>query len=140
MTWWPGHQAAKRSSSRAVADRREVVDQRVEPDVGDVRRVPRERHAPGDRAAADREVGEAAPDEPERLVALGLGPHEARMRRVPVEQGLLESGELEEVVLLGDVLDRTPVDGAQLAVDQLVDRVVGLARHAVQALVGAELM
>ncbi len=123
----------------AVADGGEVVDQGVEPHIGDVRRVPRDGHAPADRAAADREVVEAAPDEAQGLVALGLGAHEAGMGGVPVEQRLLEAGELEEVVLLLHVLDRPVVDGAQRPVDQVVDRVVGLARHAVQALVRAEL-
>ncbi len=123
----------------AVAHGGQVVDQGVEPDVGDVRRVPRDRDAPGDRAAADREVLEPAPDEPQGLVALGLGPDEAGVGVVPVEQRLLEPRELEEVVVLLHVLDRPVVDGAQRAVDQLVDRVVGLARHAVQALVRPEL-
>ena len=140
MTWWRGPPGVEAVGVGAEADGGQVVDQSVEPDVGDVRGVPRDRDAPGDRGAADREVLEPAPDEPEGLVALALGPDEVGVGVVPVEQRLLEPRELEEVVVLLDVLDRPVVDRAQRAVDQLVDRVVGLARHAVQALVGPELM
>ena len=121
----------------AVADRRDVVGEGVEPDVGDVALVPGQRDAPGDRRATDREVLQAAPDEAEGLVALGLGPYEVGVLFVPVEQRLLVLREPEEVVLLADQLDRSAVDGA-VAVDQLALGVVGLARDAVEAFVGAE--
>ena len=121
----------------AVADRRDVVRQGVEPDVRDVALVPRQRDAPGDRRAADREVLQAAADEAEGLVALGLGPDEVGVLLVPLEQGLLVLREPEEVVLLAHQLDGAAVDGA-VAVDQLGLGVVRLAGHAVEALVRAE--
>jgi hypothetical protein len=108
------------------ADGGDVVDERVVPDVGDMRRVPGQRDAPRDRRAADREVVESTTDEPQRLVALALGTHEAGMRRVPVEQRLLEARQLEEVVLFLHRFDRTEVDRAQ-PVDQVAGRVVRLA-------------
>ena len=55
------------------------------------------------------------------------------------EQLVLEARQLEEVVLLGDVLDRAQVDRAEVAVHELVLGVVRLARHAVEAFVRAEL-
>ena len=58
-------------------ERRVVVEQRVEPDVEDVRRVPRDLDAPGDLRPAERDVLEAAVDERERLVR-------AAARRDPV--------------------------------------------------------
>ncbi len=61
------------------------------------------------------------------------------MRRVPVEEAVLEPRQAEEVVLLLEVVDRPLVDRAQLAVDQLVVGVVLLARHAVLAAVEVEL-
>ncbi len=122
----------------AVADGGDVVRQRVEPHVGDVARVPWQRDAPGQRRAGDREVLQARADEPEGLVALGVGLHEVRVLLVPVEQALLVLRQLEEVVLLGDVLDGAAVDGA-VPVDQLGLGVVRLARDAVEALVRAEL-
>ena len=52
-----------------VAGRGDVVRQRVEPDVGDVGCVPRQRHAPVERRAADREVLQTAADQRQHLVA-----------------------------------------------------------------------
>ena len=60
------------------------------------------------------------------------------MRGVVVEQRLLELRELEEVVLLGDALDRAVVDRTQ-PVDELVLGVIRLTGDAVQALVGGQL-
>ena len=91
-----------------------------------------------DRLPAHREVGEPLLDEAEHLVAPRRRLHRVGIRGVVVEQALLVARQLEEVVLLGDPLDRPAVDRA-LAVDQLVLGVIGLARHAVEALVGTEL-
>ena len=67
-----------------------------------------------------------------------LGLHRLGMLGVVREQPVLVARQLEEVVLLGDVLDRPAVDRA-VAVDELVLGVVRLARDAVEAFVGAEL-
>ncbi len=119
-----------------VADRGAVVHEGVEPDVGHVRRVPRQRDPPRDRRAADREVAQALLDDPEDLAALARGLDRLRVLGVVREQAVLEAGELEEVVLLGDPLDRRAVDRA-VPVDQVVLGVVELAGDAVEALVGA---
>ena len=100
-------------------------------------RIPRNRYAPADRRSADGEVLQPSPDESQRLVQSvarrdGLG-----MVAVPVEQPLLVAAELEEVVLLGYSFDRPAMDRA-VPVDQVVHGVVALARHAVEALIGAQ--
>ena len=90
----------------AVPDRGAVVDERVEPHVRDVRGVPRQRDAPRDRGAADREVAQPLLDDPEHLAALPGRLDRLGMLGVVGEEAVLESRELEEVVLLGDPLDR----------------------------------
>ena len=122
-----------------IADGGAVVDERVEPHVGDVALVPRQRDAPRDRRAADREVEQALLDQAEDLVALPCRLHRLGMLLVVRQQPVLVAREPEEVVLLGDVLDDRPVDGAALAVVELVLLVVELAAHAVEALVAVEL-
>jgi hypothetical protein len=102
----------------AVADRGDVVGQRVEPHVGDVLAVPRQRDAPLQAGAADAEVAQPAADEAEGLVAAELGLDGAGVGGVPVEQAVLEAAEAEEVVLLLEVLDRPLVDRAQVAVER----------------------
>ncbi len=101
--------------------------------------VPRQRDAPRDRRAADREVEQALLDEAEHLVALPRRLHRLGMLGVEGEQAVLVAREAEEVVLLGDVLDDRAVDRAALAVVELVLLVVELAAHAVEALVAVEL-
>ena len=70
----------------AVADGRHVVDQRVVPDVEDVGVVPRNPHPPVDGGPGDGDVVESAPDEAQRLVALGLGHDHLGINRVPLEE------------------------------------------------------
>ncbi len=53
----------------AVAERGDVVGQRVEPDVDDVLFVARHGNAPGEAGAADGEILEAAADEGDDLAA-----------------------------------------------------------------------
>ena len=128
---------------RVVADGGHVVDQRVVPDVEHVTLGPRHGDAPLNGRSADRDVLKAATDQAERLVALALGLHGVRVGLVPVEQRLGERRQAKEPVLLGQPLDRLAVDLAQRRVaargvlDEVVVVVVGLAGHAVPALVGA---
>ncbi len=74
-------------------------------------------------------------DDPERFVAPGVGEDRLRMALVPVEQRLLEAGELEEPVLLGEPLHRPLVHRADTAFEQVALGVVRLARNAVPTLV-----
>ena len=119
---------------RAVPGRREVVRERVEPDVADVVRVPRQRDPPAEVRPADREVLEASADQRQDLVAAGLGLDGLRMPLVVLQEPVRVGGEPEEVVLLPHALDGPTVDRAH-PVHELVLRVVRLARDAVQALV-----
>ena len=123
--------------SVGVARGGDVVRERVEPDVADVLRVPGQRDAPVERRPADREVLEAAADRRQDLVPPGLGLDRFGVRLVVLEEALGVGGEAEEVVLLDHPLDRALVDRAE-AVDELLLGVVGLARHAVEPLVGPQ--
>ena len=126
----------------APADRADVVQQRVEPDVGDVGVVPRNAHAPVEALTRDREVVEAALHERHDLVAQTVGLNEVGLRLVEVEQALLKLAHAEEVVLLLEHLDRATVNRADLLAVELArsgHEVVGLlvlfATDAVVALV-----
>ena len=133
IRWWAAPQrASNTAASLAVAGHRQVVDERVVPDVEDVPAVPRHRHAPGEGGAGDRHVSQAAPDEAEGLVALGRRADEVGVAVVVVEQALLELAQLEEVVVLLHLNDRAAVHRA-LAVHELVLGVVVLAGDAVEA-------
>ena len=118
-------------------ERRVVVQERVEPDVEDVVRVPRDLDAPGQLGAAEADVIEAAGDERARLVVAVARAHQLRLVRVELLEPLLEGGELEEPVLLLLAVERDLVDRAGVV---LADLVLGLevrAARAVPALVDA---
>ena len=68
----------ERGGITAVPGHRQVVDERVVPDVEDVPAVPRHRHAPGEGGAGDGHVTQAPPDESEGLVALGASAGRSR--------------------------------------------------------------
>ncbi len=123
----------------AEPDGRQVVGQRVEPHVGDVGRVPRQRDAPRQAGAAGREVAQPRADQPERLVGPELRHDRAGVGVVPLEQPVLEPRQPEEVVLLLELLHRQPVDRAQPTGQQFVVGVVLLAADAVLAPVEVEL-
>ena len=120
-----------------VRERREVVDERVDPDVDDLLVVPRHGDAPGDAGAADADVLEPLLDERQRLVVARPGLHEAGGRAEELGQPVLVLAEQEVVVLLlqPDRLDavvRTEAVGREVA---LVPE--GLAGGAVEAAVAA---
>ena len=114
-----------------------VVEQRVDPDVDRLARVPRHRDAPLDLGAGDGEVLEAVLDHPPRLVAAGRRQHPVGVRVVVRQQALAVGGEPEEPVLLLQPLHRRAVDRAQPSLEQLVLAVEALARRAVPAAVAA---
>ena len=129
IRWWTaGHQASNRSLVLAVADGREIVDERVVPDIEDVLLVPGDRHAPVDGGPGDGDVPEPPLDEAEGLVALGLGHHRVGLASYQSMSGCSKALEPEEVVLLLEVLHRHPVDRAQSAVEEVVLGVVLLTR------------
>ena len=114
-----------------------VVEQRVDPHVDDVLRVPGNRDAPIGSGPRDGEVAEPSLDERDHLVAAEVRQHEFGVLLVELEKRLLVLGQREEVVLLFEHLDGDPVDGA-VAVDQLLLLLEVLAGHAVRPAVGAE--
>ena len=119
------------------AQRRVVVQERVEPDVEHVARVPRHRHAPRELGARERDVLQAALDERERLVVADARRDEVGVLLVELLEALLEGAQREEVVLLAVALELDVVDRAPVALlDLVLDLEVGAAR-AVPALVQA---
>ena len=72
-------------------ERRVVVEQRVEPDVEDVARVPRDLDAPVELRAAERDVVQAAADERERLVVAVARADEVGPLGVELLERLLEA-------------------------------------------------
>ena len=54
---------------RAVAERRDVVGQRIEPDVDHVLGIVRNRNAPGEGAAADGKIAQAGAHERNHFIA-----------------------------------------------------------------------
>ena len=121
--------------ARAEGERRVVVEQRVEPDVEDVRGIPRDLDAPGELGAAERDVVEAARDERARLVGARRGRDEVRAVGVEPLELLLEGGEPEEPVLLLLAVERDAVDRAGVALRDLVLGLEVRAAGAVPALV-----
>ncbi len=120
-----------------VGERRVVVEEGVDPDVDDLRLVPRHRHAPLEPRPAERDVLEAALDERERLVEAHLRDHEVRAFRVEPLERLLERRQPEEPVVLHLPLERDLVDRAAVAVLDLRLRLEVRAARAEPALVGA---
>ena len=129
--------ALERLTRTRVLERREIVDERVHPDVDDLLRVPGHGHAPGDRPAADGDVLETLLDEGQGLVVARCRPHPLRVRAEELGQTVLVPREEEVVVLLLeprrlDAVVRAGAVGGQVA---LVPET--LAGGAVQAAVGA---
>ena len=120
-----------------VVDGRDVVGERVEPDIHHVRRIARDRDAPAEAGARDGEVLEPAADEADDLVAARGREHEVRVGLVEGEEPVLPGGEAEEVAGLLDPLDRRP--GRRLAVHELALGVEGLVADRVPAGILAEI-
>ena len=125
-----------------VAERRDVVEEGVEPHVHDLALVPRQGHAPAELRPRERDVLQAGLDEREGLVAAEVRAHEVRTVGVEAAKVVLERRQPEEPVLLPleferDLVDRTRVAGTELglgvkrgaagAVPTLVDALVHVA-------------
>ena len=119
-----------------IAGRRDVVGQRVDPNVHHMVGIVGHRHAPLETGARDREVVEPALDEADNLVAPRLGQDEIRVRVVEREQPLLPGREAEEIARLLDPFDRRA--GRRQTVDQLALGVERLVAHRIPAGIGAE--
>ena len=85
----------------APAERRDVVRERVEPDVDGVQRVVRDGDGPahGSFQAADRQVLKAGANEAHDFIASRLGADEVGTTLVKLKQRVAEVGEAEEVAL-----------------------------------------
>mmetsp|Transcript_19789 Transcript_19789/g.31058 ORF Transcript_19789/g.31058 Transcript_19789/m.31058 type:complete len:345 (-) Transcript_19789:242-1276(-) len=122
------------------ADAREVVRQRVEPDVHDVFLVEAlgHAHAPLEGGAADAQVPQRllrVPEAVQDVVAVHLGPDELGVRLDVGDQPLLVVGQAEEVGLLAHALQGEAVLVLEARRLGLHVRHEGLLLHVVPALV-----
>ncbi len=124
-----------RKGLRVVAEThpRDVIDQRVEPDVSPGLLIERQRNAPGHSSSRDADVLQAPLDDPQNLLAPSLRLDEIRPLH-QLQQPVLVLAQGEEVVLLLDPVRLCPVRLA-LAVDQVILTLERFARDAVEALV-----
>ena len=118
------------------AGRGDVIGQRVDPDIHHVLRVARNRHAPFQRRAADREVGQTPLHEGDDLVAIFFRRDESGMGGIMREQlvGILR--EPEKIALLLDPFDRRAARRelrSVRAVGQLALVEIGLVAHRIPA-------
>ncbi len=113
-----------------VGRRRVVVEQRVDPHVDDVGRIPRHGDPPGDVGPRDGDVLDGLRDAP-RLVEPVRRTHEGRVRVVQREQPVAVGRQPKEPVLLLDPFHRAAMLRAVAPVEQVVLRVERLARRAV---------
>ena len=119
----------------AVADAAQIAGERVVPDVDDVLGIVRPGQAPLHGLAADGDIAQAGLDEALHLVAAEGGPDEIGLVLVKLQELVLEGGELEKVVLLGN-------DFRGTAAKRAIDRIGGvgdveIVENAVTALVKA---
>ena len=131
--------AGQNFAARAVvreAGRGDVVGQRVDPDIHHVFRVARNRHAPFERRAADREIGQTPLHEGDDLIQIFFRRDEVRMRGIVREQLVGVFGEPEEVAFLLDPFDRRAgrrQPRSVRAIGQLALVEIGLVPHRVPA-------
>ena len=118
-----------------IGQRRDVVQQRVEPHVEDLRVVPRHRHAPLQLGPCERNVLESLGDERPCLVEVALRHHEVGSVGVQLLELLLKARQREEPVLLLLARELDLVDRAAVAIEDLVLDLEVSAARAVPALV-----
>ena len=83
----------------AVAERGDVIGQRIEPDINHMLGIVGHRNAPVERGAADRKIAQAAAHKGNHFVAPRLRPDEVGLLGVELQQLVLQRRELEEVIL-----------------------------------------
>ena len=98
-----------------TADGAQISGQRVKPDVENVRLFAGHRNAPAKRGARDAEIFQAAFDKADDFVFAGCRLDEIRILLVEIQQRLLKSGKLEEIVFFGDGFGGTAAVGTIVA-------------------------
>jgi len=122
-----------------ISDAGDVVDQGVEPDIGDKIFVEGQGNSPGEATlrAGDAEIFQGFPEERQGFVAVTLRSDEIRILFNVLDQPVLILAHPEEIVALLPVLRFALVIGTQ-AVHQLLFHVEAFAADAVESLVVAE--
>ena len=117
-----------------IAQRRDIVAERIEPDVDDVLLINRHRDAPVEAGAGDAQIVQPLFDERDHLIAAGFRFEELRILFEVLEQSVCVFADLEEVRFFLCLFHRAAAVGA-FAVDQLALRPERLAGRAVQAFI-----
>ncbi len=112
---------------RAIANGGHVVRQRVQPDVDHVLLIARNWNAPGETAAADRQVFEAAAYERHDLVTANLRANEPGILFVKLQQLVFKGGQFEVVVLFAHRLGDAAAVGTWRAGRYIDEGLVGNA-------------
>src|ERR1700675_4864732 len=123
----------------SVAKGRDVVRQRIKPDVDDLVGITRDRDPPASRASLrsrEAEVRQAARDERLNFMVTRLRDHAQRPRREQLGELIRIAGEPEEVVLLFNDFGLDLVFAAAPA-DPLIGRIEALTAETVEAAVGS---
>src|SRR5262249_49958188 len=121
----------------AVADARDVVEQRVEPDVDRELRIKRNSDAPRLARARDVDVAQLRPDERQHFIAARLRLDEVGVGLVERQQLILERRQPKEVARLAALDRRRLVVGTAFVLVQLLLGLERLAALAVPALIAA---
>ena len=83
-----------------ITERRDIIHQRVQPDIHNVLFVARHRHAPGKARSADRQVAQAAFNETDDFIPTACGCDEVGIGFVKREQRLSIGGQPKEIARL----------------------------------------
>src|SRR5581483_5293944 len=121
--------------ARSVAERRNVIRERVQPDINHMSRIIGHRDAPLKGAAADRQIAQAAANKRNHLVAARLRANELGPAFVELQQLVLKSRKLEKVVFFANGFCWPSALGAGSAGSSRID--VQLVEDAVLTRVGA---
>ena len=96
----------------AVSEGGDVVGQRVEPDVDHVLGIVRHRDAPGERAAADRKIAQAAAHKRQHFVAPRFRTDEVWLLGVELDELVGEGGKFEVIIFFVNGFGRASAIGA----------------------------
>src|SRR3989304_5466625 len=121
-----------------IAACREIIGERVEPDVHDMPGVARNRYAPGEGRPTYAQVAQAFPQERSYLVPPVIGLYEPGVLLDVLKNGRAVFGELEKIARLFELLNR-PAAVRELQVYQLFFGPETLAVGAVPVLVFSEI-
>ena len=121
----------------AVADRGNIIDERIEPDIADIILVERQFDPPCKTRfrTRDAEIFERFLQEAERFICAVCGQNEIRMSLDVFDQPVLKTAHAEEIVGFHDVSGRSQTVRTEIAVHKILISEEAFAGNAVMPLV-----